>query len=191
MRVVDGVVQFKNRHRPTPNYYNTPQEVPAIDRERPGPGRRHLLKKRDIIDFISILPDWEELSKGLNAILLARAEDNTAGWHEPGIVAICAWNRDLWLDVSDGFYDDHADIFEKLGVPSEPLNDGHLVRFTESTAKAYQLLHILLHELGHHHDRMTTRSKRRASRGEGYAEQYARQYEKLIWDRYFEAFGID
>jgi len=184
-------VQFKNRCAPTPNYYNTPQTVPVIDRERPGSRYRHLLKKRDVIDFISILPDWEELSKGLNVIVLAPGEEDTDGWHDPGVVAVCAWERELWREVDDEYYQEHADILERLGVPCEKTRSGSLCKFSEATTKAFQLLHILLHELGHHHDRMTTRSKLEASRGEGYAERYARQYEKLIWDRYLEVFGLE
>jgi hypothetical protein len=191
MKVVNGAVQRKNRHAPTPNYYNTPQIIPAIDRERPGPGHRHVLKKRDIVDFISILPDWDELSKGLNAILLASVEDDTAGWHMPGIVAICAWQRELWMHCDRDFYEGHRDIFKRLGVPSEKSSGGVLCKFSESTVRAYQLLHILLHELGHHHDHMTTRSRKRASRGEGYAERYARAYESVIWERFLEILGLE
>ena len=190
--VKDGRVQKKNRAALTPNYYNTPQDVPAIDRERPGPGHRHVLKKRDIVDFISILPDWDELSKGLDAIVLATCEYDTDGWHTPGIVAVCAWERELWRVALPPYYREHKDFFKRIGLPTQQTRDGcYMCEFTEATVRAYQLLHVLLHELGHHHDRMTTRSKRRASRGEAYAEQYARSYESTIWDRYAETFDLD
>ena len=45
--------------------------MPAIDKERPGPGHRHYLGKRHVVGFIELLPDWAELSKGLDAILLS------------------------------------------------------------------------------------------------------------------------
>lgn len=189
-KVRDGKVQKKNRSELTPNYWNTPQDVPVIDRERPGPGHRHLLRKKDIVEFISILPDWEELSQGLDAILLAQAKDNIDGWYDLGVVAICAWDRKLFCNFCYEFYEEHADIFERLGVESEKVPSGRLCKFTELQARAYQLLHIFLHELGHHHDRMTTRSKRETARGEAYAEAYARQYEKLIWSRYLECFEL-
>jgi len=64
-----------------------------------------------------------------------------------------------------------------------------IVRWTETTAKAYQLLHVFLHELGHHHDRMTTRSRSTAARGEPYAETYAERYADRIWDAYEAEFG--
>lgn len=193
-KVRGGKVQRKNRSAETPNYYNTPQAVPAIDREKPGKGYRHLLRKRDIVDFISILPDWEELSIGLNAIILAAGEINTMGWHDNGIVAVCAWDRELWQEWDEGFVREHRPILEKLDVPivfagREDGCDYFDCRFTEPTAKAFQLMHVLLHELGHHHDRMTTRSKRQSSRGEGFAEQYANRYTDTLWQRYFEVFG--
>lgn len=185
-----GRVQRKSHWGETPTYYNTPQRVPVIDRERPGAGFRHLLLKRDIVDFISILPDWSELSVGLNAILLARGNDDCDGYCQPGVVAVCAWPRDLWVEYNPHHFAVHRDIFERLGVPSERCGDGWRCKFSEASAKAYLLLHILTHELGHHHDRITTRSKREASRGEPYAEAYARRYEALIFDRYQDVFGI-
>lgn len=184
-----GRVQKKNDWTRTPNYFNTPQRWPVIDRQRPGAGYRHFLLRRDVEKFIGLLPDWNELSVGLNAIVLAPGEYSTGGWHLPGVVAVCAWDADLWVDYRWDFYEDHKPIFNRLGVPAEPIENGYLCQFTEDTARAYQLLYILTHELGHHHDRMTTHSKRCASRGESYAEQYALRYEKQIWARYVEAFG--
>jgi hypothetical protein len=188
--VKDGKVQRKNRTAPTPNFYDTPQRVPALDRWRPGPGHRHLLRKRDIVDFVSILPDWEELSKGLNVVLLATAEDNTAGWCDIGVVAVCAWPRTIWMEVWPWFYEQHGEIYERLGVPCRRVKGAVRLEFTEATARAFQLVHILLHELGHHHDRMTNRSKFYAARGEGYAEDYANRYMETIWDRYTQVFDL-
>jgi hypothetical protein len=192
-RVVGGKVQRKNRSARTSTIYNTPQTPPVIDRQKPGFGFRHLLLKRDISKFIALLPDWDELSNGLNVIALAPGNSTLFGWHRPGIVGFCAWSRDLWHEVTVSFHEEHQDILDRLGVPfSETDGDYSFVwKFTVATARAFQLLHILLHELGHHHDRMSTRSQRRASRGENYAEQYARQYEHLIFDRYVAAFGLD
>ncbi|MCH7873623.1 MAG: hypothetical protein IID33_18140, partial [Planctomycetes bacterium] len=42
-RVVKGKVQRKNRSAQTPDYWNTPQNIPVIDRRKPGPGHRHIL----------------------------------------------------------------------------------------------------------------------------------------------------
>jgi hypothetical protein len=191
-RVKAGRVQKKNNWTLSPDYYRTPFRMPLIDRKRPGEGYRHLISKRDVETFIALLPDWNELSQGLNAIVLAPGGEDADGSHAPGVVHVCAWERELWRWPADNYFQEHRGLFERLGVPCEydPRERCTVCKFTESTASAYQLLHILIHELGHHHDRMTSRSRRNAGRGESYAEEYALRYADLIWDRYCEAFGM-
>ena len=190
--VIAGRVQKKNAWgRSLSDYYDVPQRHPIIDRKRPGSGYRHVLTKRDIDQFIPLLPDWDALSKGLNAIVLAPGEWNICGYHVPGVVHVCAWEADLWTLVTARLYEEHRDIWERLGVPCERQGADYLCQWCEPTIRAYQLLHILLHELGHHHDRMTTRSQVRTGRGEPYSESYARRQETLIWDRYWQVFNLD
>jgi hypothetical protein len=144
---------------------------------------------RHVRAFLSILPEWDTLAVGLNAILLAPARPDCDGFHRPGLVAVCAQPRSLSPLITHRRYvEQHRDIFDRLAVPIEPTTEGHVLHFTEDTLRAYQLLHVFLHELGHHHDRMTTRSRRRASRGEHFAELYARTHADYIWSRYFELF---
>ena len=189
-KVRDGRVQKKNNWTPAPNYYNTPQSIPVIDRLRPGQGYRHLLKRHDVEEFISIVPEWDELAIGLNAVVLAPGDD-AMGWHEPGVVHVCAWEDELWWhDADPDFVQDHSETFGRLGVVVEKRGGRLVVKWTERQARAFQLLHVLLHELGHHHDRMTTRS-RRAARGEPFAEAYARRHEAQIWDAYVRRFNVD
>ena len=114
------------------------------------------------------------------------------GYHTPGVVHICAWEDGLWWHDTDlDFYEERRDIVERLGVISEKRGGRLILKWTESHARAFQLLHILLHELGHHHDRMTTTSQREAARGEPYAEHYARKHGEAVWDRYLATFGLD
>lgn len=191
-KVTDGKVQRKNRTDLSPHYEQTPQSRPVVDRQRPGSGHRHFLTVKHIYRFIDLLPDWSELSRGLNAVVLAGAHPEAMGWHRPGIVAICAWERELIQNWDTDFVEDHREILDRLGVEREhtkqPLS-GELCYFDEKSIRGFQLMHIFLHELGHHHDRMTTRSKQDSSRGESYAEQYAINYAEQIWDRYLEEFG--
>ena len=186
-RVIDGRVQKKNnRVRDAGDYYRRRQPELVIDRLRPGDGYRHLLTVQEVRGFLALLPDWDGLSDGLQAVVLAPGEFDVDGYHCRGVVHLCAWERGLWRESPAWYYAAHRDLFERLGVVCEPQPDGsHLCCWTEGAARAYQLLHVLLHELGHHHDRITTRSGRRASRGEPYAEAYARKYEALLWDRYW------
>jgi hypothetical protein len=190
-KVVGGKPLRKNRWAKTPNYYDTPQDIPAIDRRRPGLGYRHALKKRDVERFIRLLPDWKELSRGLNVIAIVAGDPTCFGWHVPGVVAVCAWDIELEIEVCWWFHHEHRKVFRQIGVPCEEINDDTFrCKFTESTARAFQLLHVLLHELGHHHDRMTTKSTRRASRGESFAERYALSYADRIWESYLNEFGM-
>jgi hypothetical protein len=190
-KVIDGKVRKKNNWGLSPDYYYAPDpRTVLIDRQRPGVGYKHVIKTADIHRFLALLPDWNNLAVGLNAVLLATGDDGTDGWHSPGVVAVCAWESDLWRESGSKYYEDHQGIFERLGVECEPTPNGDvLCKWDEPAVRAYQLLHILLHELGHHHDRMTTRKQRRTGRGESYAEEYALRYEAAIWDKYHKAFG--
>jgi hypothetical protein len=190
-KVKGGRVQKKNNWALTPTYYNSDQPLPVIDRQRPGRGFQHLLKRRDIEDFIAILPHWDELSVGLNAIVLAPGGD-AMGWHEPGVVHVCAWEEELWWYDSDpAFMKDHREVLGLLGVEVEKRGGRLITKWTVGQARAFQLVHVLLHEFGHHHDRMTTRWKEDvAPRGEGFAEEYARRYESRIWTDYIQRFDI-
>jgi len=190
-RVKDGKTQRKNRSSVTPSPYNTPQPYPVIDRERPGRGYKHLIRKSDLDRFVRIVPDWDELARGLDVIVQASGEDNCLGWCDPGIVAICAWERKIsWDDCDLDFYEEHQRFFSKIDVPCSRNGKYWSVGFDEKTAKAFQLIHVLVHELGHHHDRMTTRSKKHAARGEGYAEEYAERHEDEILRRYICEFEL-
>ena len=88
-KVKNGRVQKKNQYRLTPNYWNTHQDVLQIDIEKPGKGYKHFLKKRDIIKFLQVLPNWEELNIELNAVILAEG-GGPDGWYSRGVIAICA-----------------------------------------------------------------------------------------------------
>jgi hypothetical protein len=161
----------------------------VIDRQRPGENFRHLVFQDDLRRFIALLPNWKELRQGLDAIVLDRG-GSCMGWHRPGVVAICAWERSIvWEDTALSFLEEHREVFDKLGVPYR-VEDRVTVEFTETTARAFQLIHVLVHELGHHHDRMTTRSRKSPARGEPYAEAYARQWEDEILKRYCREFDL-
>lgn len=188
-RIKKGTAQKKNRHTLTPNYWNTYQDDIQIDIQNPGKGYKHFLKKRDIKQFLKILPNREEIDIEFDAVLLAYGRYDTDGWYRNGVIGICAWSKEMTEEYSLGYFNAHKDIFDRLGVQYEVKKDYVICHFTENQIKAYQLLHILLHEIGHHHDRISTKSKRRCARGEGYAESYALKYERIIWDRYFEHFS--
>lgn len=190
-KVKDGIVQHKNNWDKTPNIFNSEFQNPVFDKERPGPGYKHLIKKKELYEFIDMIPDWRELSFGLNAVLLASGDERLLGWYGSGVVAICAWERHIpWDECTEGFYKEHSDILNKIGVPCEKQGKYWALDFTEKTAKAFQLIHVFIHELGHHHDRMTTRYKKRSGRGEPYADNYAKNHEDEILEKYRDKYNL-
>jgi hypothetical protein len=188
-KVRDGRVQKKNNWDLTAHYSQVKGLGFVIDRRRPGKGYRHLLLKDHVERFSVLLPDWEELSRGLDAVILAEGDPGTHGWHDDGLVAICAWRRDMTESVTAKYAGSLALNLDQLSVPVEKRGSLVHILWSEDTARAFQLLHIFLHELGHHHDRMTTGTKRQASRGEGFAEQYANEHGQRIWADYVDEFG--
>lgn len=161
-----------------------------LDIEKPGKGYKHFLKKRDILNFLAILPNWEELNIELDAILLAEG-GGSDGWYDDGVIAICAWEKGKTTSLRKTYFNEHREIFERLNVKYEIKSDSVVCHFTENQIVAYQLLHILLHELGHHHDRISTKDKiDNGPRGEIYAENYALKYESIIWNKFFERFPM-
>jgi hypothetical protein len=188
-----GEVRRKNNWRRSPSCYSVPQWAPAIDRRRPGPGYRHLLMKRDVERFVELLPHWDDVSRGLDVIVLDAGRWNCDGWYDRGVIGVCAWPVEMGYETSRRWYDHHREMLARLGVRVEDPGPDHevMLHWTPDTARAYQLCHVFLHELGHHVDRMNTRSKRDNSpRGEDWADQYAWAYELMVLERYFEEFGL-
>jgi hypothetical protein len=191
MRVRDGRVQRKNRTARSPNCLTDETPSLVVARQKPGYGYRHVASQADVRKFLSLLPTWQELTAGLNTIVLAAGSNSAMGWYRPGVVAICAWEWDVsWDDCRPEFFKEHNRLFEKLGVPTSEVDSRIKVDFTRNTARAFLLVHVLVHELGHHHDRITTRSKVRCGRGELYAEAYARKYEDVVLARYRDEFEL-
>jgi hypothetical protein len=183
----------RRRHnlRPTADSAALPGTKILFERRRPGPGYRHVLSKSDIARFIALLPDWDELSRGLEGIVLMPGEADLEGMCFETWVAVFAWRRELWDYYQASYLEHPRPSITRLGVPVEPGGGGGLVmKWTEGTVRAYQLLDVLLHELGHHHDRMTTRAQEHVCRGEPYAERYAARYADRIWGAYISEFGL-
>jgi len=213
MKVRNGRVSKKNSWRlDRGDYRALPQAEIRLDRRRLPDGSRHLITIAQLRRFITLLPNWNEVAVGLDAIVLDSRID-CAGWCTPGVVAVCAWDRELWDWWSADMVEEHDHILELLEVERVPIDQsaeyrelvGDLealgvrpprrgpdieLRWTEAQARAYQLLHILPHELGHHHDRITSHRGRRAGRGEPYAEAYANRVLDEIWPSYAREFEV-
>ena len=191
-RVRRGLLHNRQNWRPDPaNYFALPQQDVRIDRRSPGPGFRHLVTVAQLRAFLDLLPDWDEVAVGLDAIVLDRGSEDLQGWHRPHLIGLRAWEQELWWhDCHPLFEAEHRAVLDRLGV-TRIHGDEHVeMRWTEAQARTFQLLHVLPHELGHHHDRVTTRRRRRGGRGESYAEAYALRALETVWDAYVARFGF-
>jgi len=192
-----GVVQKKNNATTTGDYYKEPLTHWRFEKQKPGPGFKHVLGKQDLDRFIEIVPGFEDLSKELDAIVLAKGSQYLygryrCGWTDHGIIHLCAWTADLHLPMTKWFYDKHPELIERLNLPYDE-DDPQWWRtyhFTRESARALMLLDVFLHELGHHHDRVTTKSKKDSSRGEPYAEEFARTMAAKLWPTYIKRFEV-
>lgn len=195
-RVRGGRVLTKNNHAAHPNDYRLSPQTGGLvlEKKRPGDGYRHLITIADLKKFIALVPEWDELSDGLQAIVLAPGEEGGYGFYQfpAGVVEILAWPREMSRVTSAPFWQESQPVLDRLGVQSDPPDaEGfRRVLWTPDQARAFQLVNIFLHELGHHHDRMTSRRQKFCGRGEPYAENYARKYEAVIWERYLRAFPL-
>ena len=191
-KVRSGKVLRKNRTELSRHYWQTSQDETVIDRLRPGQGYRHYLTIADVRKFLEIVPNWDYHSQHLDAVILDDGGLNCMGWYNDGIIAVCAWERELTIDWDTSFVLEHVSVLDRLGVETEPIEDdpeGTWCYFDEKSIKGFQLMHIFLHELGHHVDRITTRSQKSPVRGEAFAETYALVEAEKLWDDYFQVFG--
>jgi hypothetical protein len=71
MRVRDGRVLPKNITRSSAHVRRAlrPHEI-RLERRRPNELNRHLISIADLRAFLPLLPDWEEVAVGLEAIIL-------------------------------------------------------------------------------------------------------------------------
>jgi hypothetical protein len=194
-RVIGGKVQKKNHWGATDDYYVEPQLSLRFERKKPGLGYRHVVSIGDLKEFIAILPDWDELSKGLDAVILARGSPYSFGTYsygytEHGFIRLRAWSEGLEREWGDSFFQENRPLIDRLHVRYERDGPNWIMRFDENTARGFMLLDVFLHELGHHHERMRTRSKRGDGITEPYAEAYAREYGERIWNDYARRFRI-
>src|SRR6516162_7408363 len=98
--VVAGKVQKKNRTTQSPTVYSPGVCRPTVYRLKPGFGYRHVLRQRDVTSFLELLPDRELLTQDLNVVVLAPGNERCDGWYLLGVVAVGAWERGLWRQMT-------------------------------------------------------------------------------------------
>jgi hypothetical protein len=174
------------------DYFSWRQSEIRLDRKDPGPGHRHVLTIAQVRAFLELLPDWDDIGVGLDAIVLDRGRSDAMGWYSEGVVALCAWpaHSGLWHESDREWLEDNRTVLDLLGVAAEEIEGRVGLLWTEAQARAFMLLDVLPHELGHHRDLMTTRSRRHAARGEQFAAAYAREVLDAVWPAYANHFNL-
>lgn len=122
-RVKDGKVQRKNPRdviKPFPGKLEIRADVPRL-------GYRHFLEVADLERFVGMLPEWRELSRGLQEIRLVDREEDCDGWYSEGSIAICAWPDSVQCELTPRYFFEHRALFERLGVESVPQNGALLL----------------------------------------------------------------
>ncbi|TQV87285.1 hypothetical protein [Aliikangiella coralliicola] len=189
-KVIGGLVQRKNNH------VKTARLGYVVDRVRPAKGFTHVLTKKDIHDFVEIIPDWCEISVGIESIILDSGNDDFDGLYEhfnregTGIIWLSAWRREMWVELNKSYFQAHHHYFKCIGVVCEEKEESWLCYFTQAQAKAFMLMHVFLHELGHHVDRLRSKNQKVMNGGEEFAEKYAKRRFDELWPRYVEQFGL-
>jgi hypothetical protein len=112
-------------------------------------------------EFIGLLPKWDEIAVGLEAIVLDRGLDDAMGWYDDGVVGACAWpaHSGFWFESNTEWNAENEVLLSLLAVRIDEQSGRVGLLWTEAQARAFTLLDVLPHELGHHRDRMTTRSR--------------------------------
>ena len=187
MCVKGGAVKRSNRHQLSGLRGYT------LDRRSPVRGYNHVVTKRDVQAFIDLIPDWSDLSRKIERIVLASSDDCDGEYvtykDDLSTILLYAWPSDLWTELSLRYFEDHWWLLEELKVVNDaPVGDAVLCRFNRDQARAFMLLHVFLHELGHHHDRLV-RAADRSTSGEEYAERFANERFHAMYPDSCRVFG--
>jgi hypothetical protein len=114
-RVKDGKVQRKN--------YRDMKREPGpleIQVEVPGPGYRHVVTRELLERFLELVPDWSEISRGLELVVLTDGSTRYDGRYENGVVELTAWPDPVAISVTPVYHAMHRAIWDRLGVPNRP-----------------------------------------------------------------------
>src|SRR3954453_16950169 len=94
----------------------------ALTGAAPPEGSRHLITLAELRRFSELLPDWDEVAVGLDAIVLDSATDlrRLVRTRRRGI---CAWDHDPWDWWSADMEHEHRHILDLLAVERVPITE--------------------------------------------------------------------
>ena len=194
-RVKNGKVQRKNRTQNTELAGLLDNSRFNVIRFKPDGPYFHPVRQPEVYRFVELIPDWTQISKGLSACVLNKDGDDV----QQGASYERSYHA-IWIDPfpkslstiwSHAFFTAHKTFVERLGARVEfaESSSNITIHWTESQARAWQLLHLFLYELKVHAEYITLAKNRRFEHSNSVAEAYAFQTAEIIWDPYESEFG--
>jgi hypothetical protein len=134
MKVQGGRPLRKNNWKPDRHdYWARSQQEIRLDKLDPGPGYRHVVTIAQLRTLIHMLPDWDEVAIGLDAVALAPGRGSLEGLYFTGygVIDIYAWPRRLWDHAAPYDYVvEHKELLDLLGVDCRRSQHGYELRWT-------------------------------------------------------------
>ena len=193
-KVRNGKVQKKDRHQWTEFQDLLDENTFSTIKMKPEEGYIHVVDQKCVLDFVSLIPDWENISKGLSALVL----DSEGCNHQTDInyypksyhsIWLSAFPKDMTLYWSKGFAMGHKKITDFLGVEQEEIDGGEIKTvWTKPKAQAWQLLHLFLYDLYCHFE-CFAQGKEKYYHQDKLAEEYAIKTAELIVSDYEKVIG--
>jgi hypothetical protein len=187
-KVVNGQVTRKSR------YDLTGDRGYFIRKEPAARGFTHVVSRNQLREFLKIVPGWPEVADRLDAIVLTGGSTGYFGYHSVfrhsnlAMIALCAWEKNLWKTFGYDFYRDNRRVLDALGVDCRMDFHSVTARFTVAQARAFSLLDVFMHELGHHQDWLRRRGRGLPDK-EKIADGYAARHFEQLFPIYCEKFG--
>jgi hypothetical protein len=111
-RVKDGRVQRKN-HR---DVWSGEAGPLRVETEVPGPGYRHVVSEALLREFMALVPDWEQASRGLRTVILTQGSEQYDGYYGYGDIELRAWPDPPARSVGPWQFAERRALWERLGI---------------------------------------------------------------------------
>ncbi|TDF37224.1 hypothetical protein EYS14_13790 [Alteromonadaceae bacterium M269] len=193
-KVRDGKVQKKNRHQWTEFQELLDQETFSTIKMKPQEGYIHVVDRKSALKFVKLIPDWEDMSKGLSALVpdIDGCNHQTDMNYYPNSynsIWLSPFPKDMTLYWPKEFGEGHKEVTDLLGIEQEEIDDEEIKTvWTKPKAQAWQLLHLFLYDLYCHHECML-QGKDNYHHSDKLAEEYAIKTSAIILPDYEKVVG--
>jgi hypothetical protein len=193
-KVRHGQVQKKDRHQWTEFQELLDNTAFSTIKMKPEDSYVHVVDRRRVLDFVELIPNWRDMSKGLSALVLgydgcSHQTDINYSPKAYNSIWLSPFPKDMTLYWSRSFAIEHKSITEFLGIDLiETGEDEIMTVWTKPQAQAWQLLHLFLYDLFCHNE-CTSQSRDNYHHQHKLAEEYAIKTAQLIVSDYERTIG--